>query len=110
MDQDLIRLLRAEEIECRIAVINEKGLSLLLYKDARVTSVSLMRLLELSVGKGAINVLTGISTVRWRFLTGNPVNGCRNRMLVLPGIQRKRSPRHRTALKEPALTGKLAGN
>lgn len=31
-----IRLLRADEIECRIATINEKGLSLLLYKDARV--------------------------------------------------------------------------
>jgi len=31
-----IRLLRADEIECRIAVINEKGLSLLLYKDVRV--------------------------------------------------------------------------
>lgn len=36
MEQDLIRLLRAEEIECRIAMANEKGLSLLLYKDARV--------------------------------------------------------------------------
>lgn len=36
MGQDLIRLLRAEEIECRIAMANEKGLSLLLYKDARV--------------------------------------------------------------------------
>ena len=31
-----IRLLRADEIECRVSVINEKGLSLLLYKDARV--------------------------------------------------------------------------
>ncbi len=31
-----IRLLNADEIECRIAAINEKGLSLLLYKDARV--------------------------------------------------------------------------
>ena len=31
-----IRLLHAEEIECRIGTINEKGLSLLLYKDARV--------------------------------------------------------------------------
>ena len=31
-----VRLLRAEEIECRIATINEKGLSLLLFKDARV--------------------------------------------------------------------------
>ncbi len=30
-----IRLLRADEIECRIATISEKGLSVLLYKDAR---------------------------------------------------------------------------
>ena len=35
-DRNLIRLLKADEIECRVAVINEKGLSLLLYKDARV--------------------------------------------------------------------------
>lgn len=30
-----IRLLRADEIECRIGTVSEKGLSLLLYKDAR---------------------------------------------------------------------------
>ena len=30
------RLLRADEIDCRIAQIRENGLSLLLYKDARV--------------------------------------------------------------------------
>ena len=36
MGQELIRLLRAEEIEYRVSAINEKGLSLLLYKDARV--------------------------------------------------------------------------
>lgn len=36
MEDKEIRLLRAEEIECRVAVINEKGLSLLLFKDARV--------------------------------------------------------------------------
>ena len=36
MEKNLIRLLRADEIECRISVINEKRLSLLLYKDARV--------------------------------------------------------------------------
>ncbi len=32
----LIRLLRAGEIECRVSIINGKGLSLLLFKDARV--------------------------------------------------------------------------
>ena len=31
-----IRALRAEEIDCRISTINDRGLSLLLYKDARV--------------------------------------------------------------------------
>ena len=31
-----IRLLQAGEIECRIGTVNEKGVSLLLYKDARV--------------------------------------------------------------------------
>ena len=31
-----IRLLRAEEIECRAASVSEKGVALLLYKDARV--------------------------------------------------------------------------
>ena len=30
-----VRLLRQDEIECRVGTINEKGLSLLLYKDAR---------------------------------------------------------------------------
>ena len=36
MEQVTIRFLRADEIECRISIINEKGLSLLLFKDARV--------------------------------------------------------------------------
>lgn len=31
-----IRLLRADEIECRVSAISEKGMSLLLFKDARV--------------------------------------------------------------------------
>ncbi len=31
-----IRLLRADEIECRVSSINKNGVSLLLYKDARV--------------------------------------------------------------------------
>lgn len=34
-EQSRIRLLRADEIECRIGTVSEKGISLLLYKDAR---------------------------------------------------------------------------
>ena len=30
-----IRTLRADEIECRVSMVNEKGLGLLLYKDAK---------------------------------------------------------------------------
>jgi len=36
MEQDMVRLLRADEIECRVSMINGNGLSLLLFKDARV--------------------------------------------------------------------------
>ena len=36
MDKKEIPLLRAEEIECRVGTVGEKGLSLLLYADARV--------------------------------------------------------------------------
>lgn len=42
------RLLNESEIECRVGTINEKGLSLLLYKDARVD----MNLLDETVGVG----------------------------------------------------------
>lgn len=42
MEQKTIRLLRADEIECRIGTISEKGISLLLYKDARAD----MRILD----------------------------------------------------------------
>lgn len=36
MKNNIIRLLKADEIECRAATVNAKGVSLLLYKDARV--------------------------------------------------------------------------
>jgi hypothetical protein len=42
MEQKTIRLLNANEIECRVGTISEKGLSLLLYKDARAD----MRMLD----------------------------------------------------------------
>lgn len=40
------RTLKADEIDCRISTINEKGLTLLLYKDARVD----MNILDETVG------------------------------------------------------------
>lgn len=36
MGENRIRLLRADEIECRVSMINGNGLGLLLFKDARV--------------------------------------------------------------------------
>jgi hypothetical protein len=41
-----IRLLRENEIECRVGTINEKGLTILIYKDARVD----MNILDEAVG------------------------------------------------------------
>ena len=42
------RLLKADEIECRVGTINGKGCSLLLYKDARVD----MKILDETYGVG----------------------------------------------------------
>lgn len=36
MEKDIIRVLRPEEIEVRVSTVNDRGVSLLLYKDARV--------------------------------------------------------------------------
>ena len=36
VNTDTVRLLNADEIECRVATVRENGLNLLLYKDARV--------------------------------------------------------------------------
>ena len=44
----MFRLLKADEIECRVSRISEKGLSLLLYKDARVDQ----NILDETVGPG----------------------------------------------------------
>lgn len=41
-----VRRLNADEIDCRVSTVSEKGLSLLLYKDARVD----MRILDETVG------------------------------------------------------------
>lgn len=46
MEENRIRLLTADEIECRVGMISEKGLSLLLYKDARAD----MRILDEAFG------------------------------------------------------------
>ena len=43
---NMFRLLRADEIDCRISQISEKGLTLLLYKDARCD----MNILDETVG------------------------------------------------------------
>lgn len=43
----IFRKLKAEEIECRVAQISDKGLSLLLYKDARCD----MNILDETVGE-----------------------------------------------------------
>ena len=44
--ENMFRDLKANEIDCRISQINEKGLTLLLYKDARVD----MDILDETVG------------------------------------------------------------
>lgn len=64
----IIRLLRADEIECRAASVSEKGLSLLLYKDARVDQRILDKLLAYLAGNEATSALMGSCTAQWKFI------------------------------------------
>ena len=73
-----IRLLRADEIECRIGTINEKGLSLLLYKDARAD----MKILDETFG-----------VFGWKRTQ-------QNKMSEQSATQRKKKVRLQTASKE----------
>ena len=62
-EKNEIRLLEVNEIECRIGTINENGLSLLLYKDARVRRFW-MNVIRLVGGSGVIRRLVETCTVR----------------------------------------------
>lgn len=63
MKEPIFRLLNADEIESRVGIVNEKGLSLLLYKDARVDLKSSMRPLAFVDGRGLIRRLMAICFV-----------------------------------------------
>jgi hypothetical protein len=54
-----VRLLKPNEIDCRVATINEKGLSLLLYKDARVDMAILDELFGSENWKRTHEVING---------------------------------------------------
>ena len=84
------RPLTASEIDCRVATINEKGLTLLLYKDARVD----MNILDETFG------VTG-----WQ-----RKHEIQNRMSVLKAIPRKRKGRRATVSKGLASTSESAGS
>ena len=49
MENLKFRTLNADEIECRVGSVTDKGCSLLLYKDARVD----MRLLDEEIGRAS---------------------------------------------------------
>ena len=91
MKEPIFRLLDADEIECRVGVVNEKGLSLLLYKDARVD----FKILDETFG------LYG-----WQ-RKHQEING---NLFCTISITSRRKARHRTALKGRQFVLALAGN
>ena len=94
-----IRLLNADEIECRIAVINEKGLSLLLYKDARVDQ----RILDETFGMfGWKRSHQGIDGNMYCTVEGN---GLQNRMWGRQDMPKRKNHRRRTVSNVPSSTG-----
>ena len=54
--KEIIRVLRPEEIEVRVSMVNDRGVTLLLYKMQESIRGYLMRHLDLSGGSGATSV------------------------------------------------------
>ena len=97
------RTLRADEIECRVAVVKDTGISLLLYKDARCD----MNILDEEVGKmnwqrshsrENANCIVSI----WDSEKGQWIS---KKIPEQRALQRKKRGLHRTALKELVLIG-----
>ena len=80
MERKEIRLLRADEIECRVATISEKGVQLLLYKDARVDQKILDESFGLFNWDGVISALMEAFIVRYLFMIRKRKSGFQSKM------------------------------
>lgn len=96
-----IRLLRQDEIECRIGTINEKDVSLLLYKDARVD----MKILDETYGpmnwQRSHEMIGGIYIVRSASRIARKNSGFPKWMWEQKATQKKKRDRRATALSGP---------
>ena len=108
MEDMTIRLLRAEEIECRIAMVNEKGVSLLLFKDARVDQKLLDETFTPFGWKQSHQVIDGnlYCTVEVWDKEKEQWIGKQD----VGTMPKRKKTRHPTALNGPALIGASAGN
>ena len=108
--ENIIRLLKAEEIECRVATINENGLSLLMYKDARVDQ----RILDESFGlfgwKRSHQCIDGKLYCTVEILNKETGEWISKQDVGTTSYSEKEKGRHRILLRELALTGELGVN
>lgn len=80
MANQVIRLLKANEIECRVSVVKENGISLLLYKDARVDQRILDETFGLFGWKRSHQCIDGNLYCPWKFMIRKRGSGLPSRM------------------------------
>ena len=100
-----VRLLKSDEIECRVSVISEKGLSLLLYKDARVDQKILDETFGMFGWKRSHQCIDGNLYCTVEIRDQETGEWIAKQDVGTQGTQRKRSHRHRTALRGRVSTG-----
>ena len=102
------RTLQAGEIDCRIATVTEKGVSLLLYKDARVDQ----NILDETVGpmNWQRPIAETMPTAQSASGMARSSSGFLKKTQEQKAIQKRRRGLPPTPLNGPALTGGLAGN
>lgn len=105
-----VRLLNAGEIECHVAAVSENGVSLLLYKDARVDQ----KILDETFGpfgwKRSHQCIDGNLYCTVEIKDAETGDGSESRMWGLPDMPKRKNHRHRTVSSAPASTGASAGS
>lgn len=110
MEQKKIRLLRPDEIECRIGTISEKGLSLLLFMDARAAQNILDESFTSFGWRRTHQEIGGRLYCTVEVWDGEKSSGSTSRTWERKALRKRRKGRLLIPLSGPVLTGGLDGN
>ena len=110
MAEHKIRNLNPEEIECRVGTVMEQGITLLLYKNARVDQTILDEVFGIYGWQRRHNMIGNELYCILSIWMMRNSSGCKKRMWEQKVIMRKPKVLHQIHSREPALISGLEGS